>query len=391
MSRYVPSSVRKHNLETPPVSVRWMKRSRLVAMLVAAALSMTIAPSLASAAAFGFLGNFDVINDTGQTAYGFEIELEGLHSSDISDVFGGPGRGFPTGRGFDPATSVERYGSPSITEYTNGAVLGTRVTYSALYDGTNWDYNTPSGNFITPGDNCWSGGGVGYGPETPCDHFGVGTVANPTKTTYSWLHETSPGVLSNANGVVHLPAPAWVVIPPDPGLPPGPPQVVAQIEAPDPPEGAEFGDALWVKVFTTEFEDEIELEELVGDNQHVQEAETETEWQLLQKEFNNPESGQLESGYGVPVGPNAASILRRYEFYEFSGVYDPETHEAQFADGFGDSHPGPGDVGTYLGSQNAAVNLVPEPQSYVLMLIGLGVMSIGVLSRHRKARNSLAR
>jgi hypothetical protein len=215
---------------------------------------------------------------------------------------------------------------------------------------------------------------VGYGPDTPCDHFGVGTIGNPTKTTYSWLHEASPGVLTNANGVVHLPAPVWNVIPPDPNLPPAPPQVVAKIEAPEPPAGAEFGDALWVKVFTTEFEDPIELEELVGDNDHVQQAETEIEWQLLQKEFNNPLSGKLESGYGVPVGPNAASILRRYEFYEFSGEYDLETHEAQFGPGFGDSNPGPNDVGTYLGSQNAAANIVPEPQAYALLLAGVGLI-----------------
>ena len=175
-------------------------------------------------------------------AYGFEIDLEGLHSSDITDVFGGPGRGFPTGRGYDPATSVERYGSPTISEYTNGAVFGTKVTYSALHDGTSWDYGTPSGTFITPGDNCWSGGGLGYGPETPCDHFGVGTIGNPTKTTYSWLHESSPGVLTNANGIVHLPAPEWIVIPADPELPPAPPLVVARIEALNPAPGAEFGD-----------------------------------------------------------------------------------------------------------------------------------------------------
>ena len=339
---------------------------------------MVISPGIANASVFGFLGNFDVINDTGQTAYGFEIELEGLHGSDITDVFGGPGRGFPTGRGYDPATSVERYGSPSITEYTNGAVFGTKVTYSAIYDGTSWDYGTPSGTFITPGDNCWSGGGVGYGSGTPCDHFGVGTVGNPTNTTYSWLLESSPGVLSNVNGVVNLPAPAWAVIPPDPMLPPAPPQVVALIEAPDPPQGAEFGEALWVKVFTTEFENPIDLEELVGDNNHVQQAETEVEWQLLQKEFNNPLSGMLESGYGVPVGPNAASILRRYEFYEFSGLYDPESHEAQFDPGFGDSNPGPNDIGTYLGSQNAAVNLgIPEPQTAALVLAGIGLVAAG--------------
>lgn len=363
--------------------------SHSLAVLVAAALSLSTAPRSVSAAVVGFLGNFDVINDTGETAYGFEIELEGLHSSDISDVFGGPGRGFPTGRGFDPATSVERYGSPTITEYTNGAVFGTKVTYSALYDGMSWDYSTPSGSFITPGDNCWSGGGLGYGPETPCDHFGVGTIGNATKTTYSWLHEISPGVLTTSTGIVQLPAPEWTIIP-DPQQPQAPPQVVAKIEAPDPPPGAEFGEALWVKVFTTEFEDEIELEELVGDDPHVEQAETEIEWQLLQKEINNPLTGFLESGYGVPVGENAASILRRYEFYEFSGRYDAETHEAQFDPGYGDSNPGPNDVGTYLGSQNAAANLVPEPQSYVLMLIALGLMGMLAATGRRQGRGPLA-
>ena len=226
-------------------------------------------------------------------------------------------------------------------------------------------------------------------PARPCDHFGVGTSGNPTKTTYSWLLESSPGVLTTANGVVQLPAPVWDVIP-DPN-PAAPPQVVAQVEAPEPPEGFEFGEALWVKVFTTEFEDPTELEDLVGDNVHVQEAETEIEWQLLQKDFNNPDSGKLESGYGVPVGPNAASILRRYEFYEFSGVYDPETHEAQFEPRYGDSHPGPNDVGIYLGSQNAAVNLgpaVPEPQTCALLLAGFGL--IGAVARRRKAGGSLA-
>ena len=214
MKQVLPSTVVKNGLRTSPTFfARWNLKS-ISAVVATFAISLAISPSVATAAVIGFLGNFDVINDTGQTAYGFEIELEGLHSSDITDVFGGPGRGFPTGRGFDPATSVERYGAPSVTDYTNGAIFGTRVTYSALWDGTNWDYNTPSGNVVTPGDNCWSGGGIGYGPSTSCDHFGVGTIGNPTKTTYSWLHESSPGVLTNANGVVQLPAPVWNVIPP---------------------------------------------------------------------------------------------------------------------------------------------------------------------------------
>ncbi|MDP2031667.1 MAG: PEPxxWA-CTERM sorting domain-containing protein [Thiobacillus sp.] len=371
-----------------------MIKSKSCAMAVAA--SMAIAPSVSSASVFGFLGNFDVINDTGSVAHGFEIDLEGLHSSDITDTFGGVGRGFPSGRGFDPATSVQRYGAPTITEYSNGTTFGTKVTYYGLYDSAsgNWDYGTPSGTFTTPGDNCWSGGGVGYSASTPCDHFGVGTTANATKTTYSWLLETaSPGVLSN--GVVSLPAPAWNVIA-DP-VAGNPPVVVAQIQAPAPENNIEFGEAIWVKVFTTELEDAVALEDLVGGNPVVDQAVTEVEWQLLQTDVRNPNAGQLESGYGAPVGPNAASILRRYEFYKYSGEFDPETHEALVT--FSDSHPNDPndpnyydptktvDLGNYLGAQNAAVNLaaVPEPETYAMLLAGLGLVGFAVRRRNRHA------
>lgn len=240
-----------------------------------------------------------------------------------------------------------------------------------------------SGNFITPGDNCWSGGGVGYGPSTPCDHFGVGTSANPTKTTYSWLVETDqPGVLSN--GVVNLPAPAWNVIPQAPvGNQAPPPIVVAQIRAPDPKPAAEFGEAIWVKVYTTEYDEPVKLEDLVGGNPKVEQAETEIEWQLLQVEFSKPGSGQLESGLSVPVGPNAASIVRRYEFFKYAGPYDQNYEATPYGN---DSNPMPDDIGIYLGAQNGAVNLnvaaIPEPQSYAMLLAGLGI--VGLLARHRR-------
>lgn len=368
---------------------------RIKLSVLAAAATVAMLPAAASASVIGFLGNFDVINDTGSTAHGFEIELEGLHISDITDTFGGPGRGFPTGRGYDPATSVERYGSPIITEYTNGASFGARVTYRGLFDGSSWDYGTPSGSFITPGDNCWSGGGVGYSAATPCDHFGVGTTKNATKTTYSWLTETAPnsGVLSN--GVVNLPAPVWNVIPaapPPPGLPPAPPVVAAVVEAPEaiqPPDmEPQWGDAIWVKVFTTELEEAPKLEDLIGGNPVIEGMETETEWQLLQKDPGNALSGILESGYGVPVGPNAASILRRYEFYEFGGVYDAEDHSAILVGN--DSNPGLGDVGMYLGSQNGAANLVaaavPEPETYLMMSAGLGFLFAAWRRRQKRGQ-----
>lgn len=361
-----------------------MNRSVLSALGLAAVAAASL-PAAAHAGVIGMLGNFDVINDTGKTAHGFEIELEGLHASQITDTFGGPGRGFPTGRGFDPASSVVRYGSPIITEYSNGAVFGTRVTYRGVYDGSNWDYGTPSGTFITPGDNCWSGGGVGYSASTPCDHFGVGTSANPVNVTYNWLLETATaGVLTN--GTVTLPAPTWNVVQPPPppvGQPPAPPVVEAKIVAPVAVDPDRFGPAIWVKVFTTELEDAVGLEELVADNKKVKQAETEVEWQLLQRDPGNPDSGKLESGYGAPVGPKAASILRRYEFFKYAGLYDPETNEALVGS---DSHPTPEEIGTYLGAQNAALNLdiaqipnppggrLPEPASAALLLAGLGAL-----------------
>ncbi|MEW5770495.1 MAG: PEP-CTERM sorting domain-containing protein [Pseudomonadota bacterium] len=358
---------------------------------LAVALSLATLPATGSASVVGFLGNFDVINDTGSTAHGFEIELEDLHSSDITDTFGGAGRGFPSGRGFDPANAVQRYGAPTITEYTNGAKFGTRVTYMGLFDGTGWDYGTPSGSFVTPGDNCWTGGGVGYNAGTPCDHFGVGTLKNPSKTTYSWLLETgTPGVLTN--GVVNLPAPVWNVSPaPVVGAPP---VVMARIEAPAPENEARFGEAIWVKVFTTELEHEVELENLIGGDPVIDQAQTEVEWQLLQTDPGNPLAGRLESGYGAPVGPKAASIVRRYEFYKYSGDYDLESHEALVGR---DSHPNhpdlpgydasrPIELGAYIGAQNAAANLdvaaIPEPEAYAMMLAGLGLVGLAARRRH---------
>lgn len=356
--------------------------------IFAVAFSLTTLPGVASASVIGFLGNFDVINDTGSTAHGFEIELEGLHSSDITDTFGGTGRWFPSGRGFDSVSAVVRYGAPSISEYTNGATFGTRVTYFGLWNqNTGWDFGTPSGSFITPGDNCWTGGGVGYGAATPCDHFGVGTIGNPTKTTYSWLHDdgSNTGTLTNVNGRVVLPAPAWNVIPAAPvpdGQPQGQPQVIADIRAPEPENQAQFGEAIWVKVFRTELDREVELEELIGGNPIIDGAETEIEWQLLQTDPGNPAAGQLEAGYQNVLGANADAVIFRYEFYKYAGAFNPEDNEAQPL--FGDSNPniddqlGALEIGTYLGSQNGAVNLnavfgapVPVPPGFVLMASGL--------------------
>lgn len=370
--------------------------------VVAVATLLTIASNSSQGAIIGFLGNFDVINDTGSTAHGFEIELEGLLESEVTDTFGGAGglsRGFPTGRGFDPLVAVQRYGAPTVTPYNTGSVFGVRVTYQGQWDGNAWDFGTPSGTFVTPGDNCWTGGGVGYGAGTPCDHFGVGTSKNATKTTYSWLLETAtPGVLTN--GQVNLPAPVIAQPPVNPAVVPVPGAVGVGVQAPRPEVDPNlFGEAMWVKVFTTELEDPVNLEELVGNDPKVQNAVTEVEWQLLQYDPGNPDSPPsiLEAGYGAPVGPNAGAILRRYEYFAYTGDYDPETNEALLA--FSDSHPNcsadpacsfdptkPIELGHYLGAQNVAGNFrapapVPVPGGLLLLAPALSVLAL----RRRKA------
>lgn len=365
-----------------------------------ASVAIMAAPAAAEATTiFGSLGNFDAVNNTGSVAHGFEIELEGISSSHVTDTFGGAGRGFPT--------TVERYGAPSITDYSNGGNFGVRVTYRADLSGSpsGW-IGTPSGVYSTPGESCWTGGGSGYGPSTPCDHFGVGLSRNPTKTTYSWLIEETPGSSTLINATSNVPSPTWTVIPqaPAPGDPAPPPVIVAQIVAPpvdfEAPE-PQFGTAIWAKVFTTEIEGRVELEDLLGGHPFIDQAEqnTETEWQLLQSDPGNPLAGVLENGGAAPVGNASRSIVRRYEFYEFTGFYDEESHEAKFDAGFGDSNPGPSDVGNFIGAQNAALNFadagggggagaVPEPASWAMMIFGFG--AIGSAARARRQRQAVA-
>ena len=355
-------------------------------MIFLAAGVLALAQASTSALAtttVGTLGNFDAVNDTGKEAHGFEIDLEGLHSSDITDTFGGTGRGFPS--------TVERYGAPTITDYVSGGVFGVKIIYKSALNSGAWAAGTPSGVYSTPGESCWTGGG-GYNASTPCDHFGVGTIGNATKTTYSWLVEATPGSTTLVNATNNLVAPQWTVTPaapPPPGSPPAPPVVVAKIQSPDPLNGAAWGDAMWVKVFTTESDVPVNLHQLVNEDPIVQAADAnppEIEWQLLQTESGVANSGVLENGGAGPVAAGAESIVRRYEFYAYSGAYAPDG-EALPANG--DTAPGPGELGHFMGDQNAAVNFaggpagagVPESTSWALMLLGVAVVGARIRAR----------
>ncbi|MBK6316240.1 MAG: tandem-95 repeat protein [Blastocatellia bacterium] len=304
-------------------------------------------PSIANAQiTYGTLDNFDVINDTGGDCHGFEIELEGISVADVAYTFGAP---------------YQRYGDPVVVPNASGT--GVIIRYTASYDPSShtWSATTP---FTAPpylptqGHSCWTGGVADPAEyySCGCDHFGASLNASPTRTSYHWLVESSPGVLSRFGSSVPLPAPTWNVTPP---AVPGAQPIAAAVIAPPPPDAYEFGDAIWAKVFVTELPDglqEDDLNHMVIDDPDRdivpdEPAEVEIEWVLLQASTEN--EGEQEFGGAAEVGEGAEAVSRRFEFYAYTGVYDAETHEARC------DNPDvcPEAVGILIGTQNVAVNL----------------------------------
>ncbi len=60
---------------------------RLLGLLVGAAFALEPNLARAQATIIGDLNNFDTLNDTGQVCYGFEIEIDGIHTTDVTYTF----------------------------------------------------------------------------------------------------------------------------------------------------------------------------------------------------------------------------------------------------------------------------------------------------------------
>lgn len=319
---------------------------RLSVVMTMAALPLALLALLAPVSAsaevqFGTLSNFDVFNDTGEETHGFEIELDGVSSADVTYTFGAPYQA--------------RYGTPRLIDFPGGVY----VRYESPYDSATHTFTqgtplAPSPITPTLGHQCWTGGSPSYF-GSGCEHFGLGLLRNPTKTVYRWLvaDPAKPGSLVAAGTNVSLPAPEWNVKPPSPAQPV--PVVQAVVKAPEPEPIQQWGEAVWVKVYVTESPLPAQLNHLLTDDPAVpqEESQTETEWVLLQKEKGgaNP-SGDLVSE--KPLKASDESVTRRYELYKYNGAYDPE-HEALPA--INDNTPAPGEVGEYIGAQMAAANI----------------------------------
>lgn len=302
--------------------MNWLHRLSL-----ALALLMLGSQGAGASTSYGDLNNFDTVNDTGRECRGFQIEIDGARSTDITYTY-----------------DWNHYGPPRISEdNTDPANPKVFIRYESAKnpDGT-WvgtartDVPTqPLGP--TDGHYCTDPTNYTYG----CEHFGVGFNGTPRAVKYNWLHEDGTGNLA-LGAAVNVATPNWTYSPPVAGQPA---QVIAVIPAPVVPDpaGKKFGEPSWVKVIktTTHNAGNVALADLVSDLdsngnpmwQNNEPAEIETEWKLLQTN-NQGEDNPKAEAQGLPddMGDGSETVTRRYEFYKYAAAantIDGENGEAK--------------------------------------------------------------
>lgn len=330
----------------------------------------------------GSLSNFDVVNNTHHETHGFEIEIHGISSHDVYYTFNAP---------------YIRYGQPSITNHSSAGDQWVTIRYESQWDPVNKQFlqatPVPYVGFIPSSHSCWNGGlGSGYA-ASGCEHFGVTLGRTPTLTRYRWLTgNPQTGVLSAIDGDIGLPSPVWNA--PAPAAPADPQVVQAEIEIPN-PEGLPYGPAYWVKIYKTEANHDIALNNLLLDDPLLANETVEVEWELLQAK----PGARLALNQDI-LGNGSQAVVRRYEFYEYNTAWgqsnlfndngtlipyvDPANGEVRACVVDGCNAPTADELGNYIGRQIAGVNLqvqaVPLPASSLLTVSGL-LMLLGLSSK----------
>ena len=132
---------------------------------------------------------------------------------------------------------------------------------------------------------CYQWNGPAVYDAAGCEHFGVSLARNAVEdhlslagrrsATAGALVPVDPPIGHRGAGLLHRAA----------AVVGAPPVLVAEVQAPEPPETPElYGDAQWMKVFKTELQREVGLDELLGDNPIVPQdpAQIEVKWEVVQ-------------------------------------------------------------------------------------------------------------
>lgn len=347
----------------------WQRGALLLTLMAVPFISGAQTPSI-----IGYPANFDAYNNTGAPVYGFEIEADGIQSSDVTRVF-------PSNIVMPPGSQcVIRYCYGTVTQFAGGVFIRWESPYDPVAQQFTISTPIPNGTVAT-GESCWTAGlGTRYA-AAGCEHFGISTTRNPTNIVYHWLvpDPINAGHLTYFSGANPLPGAPSIPVPiPQPVInvnppvqPGGAPVVDFAIPAPPAPP-AQFGPAQWVKVYKLELPNEVDLNDLMGGNAAVPEAPVlaEMEWKLLQSNPHSANSGVLHNQAALGNGSHA--VVRRYEHYQYTGTFDPVTHEALCINPEC-SAPGVGELGVIIGAQNAAANL--EIPTITVTKVGNGTVS----------------
>jgi uncharacterized repeat protein (TIGR02543 family) len=297
----------------------------------------------AAATIFGTPSNFDVLNDAGQDVHGFDIEIDGVSPADLAGVW-----------------SFSRY--PHVVLSIPGGIV---IHYTSPYVGNQYQITTIAPATFTPtlGHSCVQGAILG------CEHFGYYFNYNapqPTNVVHRWLvnDPQNPGnLIPYAGPSAQVPLPkVGILPPPQPGQQP---VVVFQIPVPPPPPPPvprpelQFGEAKWVKVLKNDAQQAVVVDQLLEDDPVVPNdgnpAQVEIGWKLLQFNPHSPSSGVLTNQ--AQLGQGSKAVIRKYEFYKYSGVYDAATHAAICGGDGTCTVPQPGELGDFIGNQMAAANV----------------------------------
>jgi hypothetical protein len=287
-------------------------------MLAACSLAgvLTFGANWVGASTDGTLNNFDTVNPGTEPCHGFEIELEDCHSSDIGWTY-----------------NWNHYGVPTITDddsVPEHVVCVIRWASAKNPDGS-WSAYTavPDGPISATNGHQFTNPSVNFGGE----HFGVSYRGMPTTVRCHWLVDDGSGNLVKGP-TVQISIPKFTY---------SAGQVRAAIEPVEPPEVPviEFGEATWVRAIktTTHNNNKVKLRDLVSDDpdddddinwRNGEPDEVEVEWCLLQEEFGDDDGGGNGALEGEPedLDDGDEVITRRWEFYEYTGPYDLESHEA---------------------------------------------------------------
>lgn len=342
-----------------------------------ACLVAFMAPASVEAASYGTLCNFDTVNDSGEETHGFEIELEGCHSTDVLGTY-----------------DYNHYGTPRISEdNSDPLVVRCTVRWEAKKnpDGSWTAYTAVPSGPISPTDgHQFTNPAVNFGGE----HFGVSYRMAPSRVRYFWLVDRG-GVLVRGPEEVQISAPVFTYNPPPVGgggggaAPGG--GVIPEIEPPEPVEPVfnRFGKPMWVRSIktTTHSQNKVELRDLRSDDpadadddswRNGAEEEVEVEWHLMQveyDEFGDPVRDEALEGAEEELNDEDEIVTRRWEFFEYVGPLHPEDGEALADAVAADDLHGVGTVmledveidlsgeivvGGYLGAQMAAFEVNPS-------------------------------